>query len=169
MKTFKLMNAALSNVAVSWTITFLDLCWGDLSSRGTRGELQEIECYKAEATIKPQLNTNVESFLFIFSSFFFFFFINCFVPSDHRQTTFMSLNKFFSLSKTIHPLFLTDNIKLDGIIIKIKRKMKCMPVLPAWSFEGTSYKKLQDTANSSFVSFVLHLLLHQQIFFFATF
>ena len=57
----------------------LDLCWGELASRDTNEELeepQEIQCYKAEAAIEPQINTNVESFLLVF----LFVFINCFVP-----------------------------------------------------------------------------------------
>ena len=66
MKAFKLKKAALSDVAVVWTINFLDLCWGDLASRNNSEkpqELQEIKCYKAEARIEPQINTNVENFL----------------------------------------------------------------------------------------------------------
>ena len=36
------------------------LCWGELASRDTNEELeesQEIQCYKAEAAIEPQINT----------------------------------------------------------------------------------------------------------------
>ena len=35
---------------------------------------------------------------------------------DHQQITFVTLNKFFPLSKTLHPLFLTDNIMVYGIL-----------------------------------------------------
>ena len=54
----------------------------NLASRDTDEELeepQEIWCYKAEVAIKPQITTNVESFLLVFS----FVLINCFVPRDH--------------------------------------------------------------------------------------
>ena len=58
------------------------MCWGHLASRGTSEEpqeLQEIKCYKVEAPIEPQINTNVEDFLLVF----LFVFINCFVSRDH--------------------------------------------------------------------------------------
>ena len=86
----------------------LGLCRGELPSRDTNEELeepQEIQCYKAEAAIEPQINNN---------------FINCFVPKDHRQITFVTLNRFCLLRKTSQPLFLMDNIKLDGIPSKIE-------------------------------------------------
>ena len=38
---------------------------GELALQGTKEELQElqkIQCYKVEAAIDPQINTNVESF-----------------------------------------------------------------------------------------------------------
>ena len=69
MKAFKVMKAALSNVAVIWTINFLDLCWGHLASRDTSREpqeLQKIKCYKVEAPTELQINTNVENFLLVF-------------------------------------------------------------------------------------------------------
>ena len=93
--------------------------WGELASRGTDEELeepQEIQCYKAEAAVEPQIKINVESFLLVF----LFVFINCFVPRDHEQITSVMLNRFSLLCKTSHPLFLMDNIKLDGIPSKIK-------------------------------------------------
>lgn len=40
----------------------VDLCWKEPASRDTSRELQqpqEIEFYKAEAAIEPQINTNV--------------------------------------------------------------------------------------------------------------
>ena len=96
------MKAALSSAAVVWTINFLDLCWGHLASTDTNEEpqeLQEIKCYKVEAPTEPQINTNVEDFLLVF----LFVFINCFVSRDHWQTTFITLNSFFLLSKTPTP------------------------------------------------------------------
>ena len=69
----------------------LDLAWEELDSRDTNEELeepQEIQCYKAEAAIEPQINTNIESFLLVF----LFAFIKCFVPRDNQQITFVMLN-----------------------------------------------------------------------------
>ena len=54
------MKAALSNIAVVWTINFLDLCGGDLASIDTSEEpqeQQEIKCYKVKAPIEPEINT----------------------------------------------------------------------------------------------------------------
>ena len=96
-----------------------DLCWGELALRDTNEKLeesQEIKCHKAEAAIEPQINTNLESFLLVF----LFVFINCFVPRDQWQITFVMLKIFCLLRKTSHLLFLMDNIKLDGIPSKIK-------------------------------------------------
>ena len=40
---------------------------------------------------------------------------------NYQQITFVTPNKFYPLSKTSpHPLFLTDNIKMDRIPTKIK-------------------------------------------------
>ena len=72
--------------------------------------------YKADAAIEPQTNTNVDSFLLVF----LFVIISFVPPRDHRQITFVTLNRFCLLKKTSHPLFLMDNIKLDGTPIKIK-------------------------------------------------
>ena len=56
------------------------ICAGEkFASRDTNEELEEPQCYKAQAAVKPQINTNVESFLLVF----LFAFINCFVPRDH--------------------------------------------------------------------------------------
>ena len=48
----------------------LDLCWGELASRDSNEELeeQEIQCYKAEAAIEPQINT--KTFIDIFICFY---------------------------------------------------------------------------------------------------
>ena len=101
----------------------LDICWGKLASRGISEELQEqqeiLRCYKTEAAIEPQINTNVESFLLVF----LFVFIKFFLTRDHQQITFVKTSRFFLLSKTSHPLFLMDNIKLDGMPSKIKWKI----------------------------------------------
>ena len=69
MKSFKSIKAAVSSVGFGWTINFLYLCWGDLSSRDASKEpqeLQEIACYKVEAGNEPQSNAYVESFLLVF-------------------------------------------------------------------------------------------------------
>ena len=45
------------------------MCWGEIVSRNTNEQLEEpkdIQCYKAEAAINPQINTNIESFLLVF-------------------------------------------------------------------------------------------------------
>ena len=50
---------------------------------------------------------------------------------EHQQLTSVLLNRFYSLSK-IHPhpsLFLTDNIKLDGISTKMKWKIYFLSTL----------------------------------------
>lgn len=48
----------------------LDLRCGKLALRNTIEELQERQeiqcCYKAETAIKPQINTDIESFLLMF-------------------------------------------------------------------------------------------------------
>ena len=49
-----------------------DLCRGELALRDTNEKLEEspeIKCYKAEAAIEPQINTNVESFCWCFYLF----------------------------------------------------------------------------------------------------
>ena len=74
---------------------------------------QEIKCYKAEAVIEPQIDTNVESFLLVFLS-------TALYQGDHRQINLVTLNRFCLLHKTFHPLYLIDNIKLDGISSKVK-------------------------------------------------
>ena len=78
-KSTSLMKATLSERCSCCLHDQLGLCWGELASRDTNEELeepQEIQCYKAEAAIEPQINTNVGSFLLVF----LFLFINCFVP-----------------------------------------------------------------------------------------
>ena len=99
------------------------ICAGEnLASRDTNEELEEpqqIQRYKAEAAIKPQINNNVEIFLLVF----LFVFVTCFVPRDHWQITFVMLNRFCLLCKTSHPLLLMDDIKLDGIPSKNKWKL----------------------------------------------
>ena len=61
---------------------------------------------------------------------------NLFSSRYCRQIIFVTLNGFFPLSKSVPPsLFLTDNIKMDRILIKIF--LHCVP-----SFEGTFDKNL---------------------------
>ena len=52
---------------------------------------------------------------------------------------------------TPHSLFLTYNIKLDGIPSKTKWNI-CGCFLVYSNFEGTFYKKLQNIATNSFIS-----------------
>ena len=43
---------------------------------------------------------------------------------DHRQITSLTFNEFYLVIKTLPPfLFLTDNVKLDGKLTKIKSKI----------------------------------------------
>ena len=56
-----------------------DSCWGELASRDTNEELeepQEIQCYKAETAIKPQIKTNVDNFLLVFLFVFMIYFVH---------------------------------------------------------------------------------------------
>ena len=70
---------------------------------------------------------------------------------DRRHITFVTLNRCCLLSKK-NPclLFLTDDIRLDGILTinkwKIHAWLHCISC-----FEGISYRKLQDIATSSFI------------------
>ena len=73
--------------------------------------------------MKPQINTNVDSFLLVF------LFISRFVPRGYWQITFLMLNGFCLLRKTSHPEFLMDNIKPYRIPSKIKRKLPVPKVL----------------------------------------
>ena len=124
----------------------LDLCWGELASIDTNGEL--------EAGIEPQINTNVESFLLVF----LFIFINCFAQRNHREITFLMLNRFCLLRKTFHSQFLMNNIKLDGIPSKIKWKIFYIV------FQGTSYKKL-FLVLLTYMSLYISRYLFLQLFF----
>ena len=86
---------------------------------------------------------------------------------SHQQITFGMLSGFCSLS-TNHtsPLFLTNNTRLDGAIIRIKWNMHTLFIL-YFQFYNTSYTKLYHTATSSFVfcCFTLALTLVDTIFF----
>ena len=144
------MKATLSDeVAVVCMTNQICAGWGELASRDTNEELeepQEIQCYKAEAAIEPQINTNVESFLLVF----LFVFINCFVSRDHRQITLIMLNRFSLLRKTPHPLFLMYNIKLDTCQFYIVFPVSKVLLIKSFCL-------------------VLLKLLHQKISFFTTF
>ena len=72
-KAATLMKAALSERHSCCLLDQLNLPWGELASRGTKEleELQEIQCYKAEGAIEPQINTNIESFLLVFYCCFY--------------------------------------------------------------------------------------------------
>ena len=62
------------------------------------------------------------------------------------------LNRFCPLSNPPIPLFLMGKTKLDGIPSKIKLKNTCLFVQCISCFTGISYKKIQDTVTSCFVS-----------------
>ena len=84
---------------------------------------------------------------------------------DRRQITLVTLNGFCPLNKTPlhhphpHPLLLKDNIKLDRIPSQIKWKIMHFSHCIS-SFEGTSYKKLQVTADTSFYISRYNFLKH---------
>ena len=83
---------------------------------------------------------------------------------DPQQKTFIMLNKFWSLSKKT----LTDNIKLDGILTKIKLKIQSCSTLYFKCSEGTSvkcYKKQLPVI----LFLVSHQFLYHQISFLTTF
>ena len=82
---------------------------------------------------------------------FLFVFINCFVPRDHWEITFVML-RFSLLCKTFHPLFLMGNIKLE--------KDTCQFYIVFQVLKGLLIKSF---------CLVLHELLHQKISFLATF
>ena len=68
-----------------------------------------------------------------------FVFINCFVPRDHQQITFVMLNRFCLLCETSHPLLTMEISSL--MEYKAKLNEKYMPVLHCISsLKGTSYK-----------------------------
>ena len=88
---------------------------------------------------------------------------------DPQQITFIMLNRFWSLSKKpFTSLFLTGNIKLDGMPTKIKLKTQACFTLYFKFWEGNSVKsyKMQLPVLLFFVS---HRFLYQQIAIFFNF
>ena len=88
---------------------------------------------------------------------------------DPQQITFIMVNRFWPLSKKpFTHLFVTDNIKLDGMPTKIKLKIQACFTLYFKFWEGTSAKsyKIQLPVLLFLVS---HQFLYQQISFFTTF
>ena len=85
---------------------------------------------------------------------------------DPQQINFIML--MVIMWKTLHPLFLTDNTKLDGMPTKIKLKIQACFTLYFKFWEGTSAKsyKIQLPVLLFLVS---HQFLYQQISFFTTF
>ena len=80
-----------------------DFCCGDLASRDTSEEpqeLQEIECYKVEAAIEPQFNTNVYTFLF--STFLYFFNYSPTLLLDKNKTHQKTEKKWLIYSKSLN-------------------------------------------------------------------
>ena len=85
---------------------------------------------------------------------------------DPQQINFIMLKRFWSLSKKpFTPLFLTNNIKLDGISTKIKLKVQVCFTLYFRFWEDNSVKsyKMQLPV---LLYFVLHQFLYQQRAFF---
>ena len=63
---------------------------------------------------------------------------------DHQQVGFIMLNKFWSLTKKPFTLlFLTDNIKLDGMPARIKLKIQACFTLYFKFWEGTLWKVMR--------------------------
>ena len=88
---------------------------------------------------------------------------------DPQQITFIMLNRSWLLSKKPFTLlFLTDNIKLNGMPAKVKLKIQACFTLYFKFWEGTSAKsyKIQLPVLLFLVS---HQFLYQQISFFTTF
>ena len=86
-----------------------------------------------------------------------------------QQITFIMLNRFWSLSKKLFILlFLTNNIKLDGIPTKIKWKIWACFTLYFKFWEGTSVKSY-NMQLPVILFFVSHQFLYQQIAFFYNF
>ena len=85
------------------------------------------------------------------------------VLGNYQQITLVFLNGFYSLSKTknkkeplkIQFLFLTNNIKMDGIYTN-QNFLHCIS-----SFEGTSYKNLGAIV-LSYLSTILLLMIHHE-------
>ena len=85
---------------------------------------------------------------------------------DPQQITFIMVNRFWPLSKKpFTHLFVTDNIKLDGMPTKIKLKIQACFTLYFKFWEGTSVKsyKIQLPV---FLFLVSHQFLYQQILLF---
>ena len=88
---------------------------------------------------------------------------------DPQQITFIMLNRSWLLSKKpFTSLFLTDNIKLNGMATKIKLKIQACFTLYFKFWEGTSAKSYK--IQLPVVLFVAsHQFLYQQISFFYNF
>ena len=81
--------------------------------------------------------------------------------TDCQQITFVTLNVFCNPPPSPPPpgipLFLADNINLDGIPRKLNKKYASVICIVLYfncisSYERTSYKKLQNPATSFFIS-----------------
>ena len=86
---------------------------------------------------------------------------------DPQQITFIMLNRFSLLSKTpFTSLFITDNIKVDGMPTKIKLKIQACFTLYFKFWEGTSVKCFQIQATSSFISCFTSAFISADIIFY---
>ena len=107
-------------------------------------------------------------FVFYFTQSFYTVWIKHF--RDCRQTTFVVLNRFCSLSKRPpHPLFLMDNISKNGYNTdqnQLKNTCRSYIVFKVLKVY-TSYKNF--SATKFFILCYFYQLLHQQISFFTNF
>ena len=86
---------------------------------------------------------------------------------DPQQITFIMLNRFSLLSKKpFTSLFITDNIKVDGMPTKIKLKIQACFTLYFKFWEGTSVKCFQIQATSSFISCFTSAFISADIIFY---
>ena len=88
---------------------------------------------------------------------------------DPQQITFIMLNRSWLLSKKPFTLlFLTDNIKLNGMPAKVKLKIQACFTLYFKFWEGTSVKSFKIEL-PVLLFLVSHQFLYQQISFFYNF
>ena len=86
---------------------------------------------------------------------------------DSQQITFIMVNIFWSLRKNLSPpppLFLTDNIKLDGMSIKINNTSLFYIVFQV--LRRYFCEKLKGTATSSFISCFASVFISPDIIFY---
>ena len=88
------------------------------------------------------------------------------VTKDHQQVGFIMLNKFWSLTKKPFTLlFLTDNIKLDGMPARIKLKIQACFTLYFKFWEGTLWKVMRYMYQFFYFLFRIRLYISRYHFF----